>query len=78
MIFVVGLEKLFQKKGWTASIDIVGVEGKTLRVSREKLNPFLVKQLLGNQEIVANIREMGFKTLIMAGGKITWYIDLKN
>jgi hypothetical protein len=78
MIFVVGLEKSFHKRGWLASIDLEGEDGKTLKVYWEQLNLSFVKQLFKNQDVIVDIREMGFKNLMISNGKVEWNVDLKN
>lgn len=78
MIFVVGLEKSFHKRGWPASIDLDGEDGKSIKIYWEQLNLPLVKQLVKRQEVITDIREMGFKQLILTNGKGTWDVDLKN
>jgi hypothetical protein len=78
MIFVVGLEKSFHKRGWPASLDLEGVDGKTIKVYWEQIKLPFVKQLVKNQEVIADMREMGFKHLIMTDGKLVWDVDLKN
>lgn len=78
MIFVVDLEKSFHKKGWPAAIDLEGEDGKTLKVYWEKLNLPFVRGLVKSQDVIGDIREMGFKHLIMTDGKLRWDVDLKN
>jgi hypothetical protein len=78
MIFVTDLEKKFHKKGWIAKIDIEGENGKTLKVYWEQLDLPFVRQWVQSQDIIADIREMGFKRLLMGNGKDEWDIDLKN
>jgi hypothetical protein len=49
-----------------------------LKVYWEKVNLLIVRELAKSHEVIANIRSMGFKNLIMTDGKATWDIDLKN
>jgi hypothetical protein len=78
MVFLVTLEKAFHKKGWLASFNIEGDDGKTIKIYWEQLKLPFVKHLVGNHDIIADLREMGFKFLIMTDGKTTWNVDLKN
>lgn len=78
MIFVVNLEKTFRKRGWIASFDLEGENGKTLILFLEKMNRHLAREMVGNKEIISEIRDMGFKRLIMRNGKEEWNVDLKN
>lgn len=78
MIFMVSLEKAFHSKGWPASFDLQGEDGKIITVYWEQLNRSLVQQIAKSQDIVADMREMGFKRLVMRSAKKTWDVDLKN
>lgn len=78
MTFVAKLEKSFHARGWPASIDLEGEEGKVLKVYWEKLDPPMVRQLVKSQEIVADIREFGFKSMVLRSDKKIWDINLKN
>lgn len=78
MIFLVSIEKAFHQKGWLASFDLEGEDGKYLKVYWEQLSQPFATQLIRNQVMINDIREMGFKRLILNNGKRTWNIDLKN
>lgn len=78
MIFMVSLEKAFHRKGWPASFDLQGEDGKIITVYWEQLNRPLVQQIAKSQDIIADMREMGFKRLVMRSAKKTWDVDLKN
>jgi hypothetical protein len=78
MIFMVNLEKAFHRKGWPASFDLQGEDGKIITVYWEQLNRPLVQQIAKSQDTVADMREMGFKRLVMRSAKKTWDVDLKN
>jgi hypothetical protein len=78
MIFLVSLEKAFHKKGWLASLDLEGEDGKTIKVYWEQLNRPMVKQIAESQDIIPDLRDMGFKRLELRNGKHEWDIDLKN
>ena len=78
MIFVAVLEKSFHKKGWLASLDLEGENGNILKIYWESINRPFVMQMLKATGPVQDIREMGFKRLVMNNGKQEWDIDLKN
>ena len=77
MIFVAVLEKSFHKKGWLASLDLEGENGNILKIYWESINRPFVMQMLKATGPVQDIREMGFKRLVMNNGKQEWDIDLK-
>jgi hypothetical protein len=78
MIFMVNLEKNFHKRGWPASFDLTGDDGKIITLYWEQLTRPMVQQIIKSQDIIASVREMGFKKLVMRSAKQTWDIDLKN
>jgi len=78
MLFLVSIEKAFQKKGWLATFDLEGEEGKTIKVFWESLNKPMARQIIKSQDIIPDMREMGFKRLLLNNGKQEWDVDLKN
>lgn len=78
MVFVVNLEKSFHKRGWPASIDLEGEDGKVLKVYWEKLNLPFVRRLVKSPDIVADIRSLGFKKIVLRSDNEQWDIDMKN
>jgi hypothetical protein len=70
--------KLFHRRGWPASFELRGPEGKILHIYWEQLRRPLAQMLVHNNEFVQELREMGFKRLVMESGKETWDVDLKN
>lgn len=78
MIFAASLEKSFHKRGWPASIDTEGEDGKTLKIYWAELKLSMVEQMVKHQQIVSDIREMGFKQLVLKNDNKMWKIDLKN
>ena len=78
MVFMVYLEKTFHKRGWLASFDMEGENGKTLIFFLEKMNRPLAREMVKNEEIIGEIRDMGFKRLKLRNGKEEWDVDLKN
>lgn len=78
MIFLTALERSFHSKGWLVSLDLEGENGNLLKIYWESINRSFVKQMLNTMDIIQNIREMGFKRLVLSNGKQEWDIDLKN
>lgn len=78
MIFLFTLERSFHKKGWLASLDLEGENGNVLKIYWESINLPFVKQMLKTTDLIQDIREMGFKRLVMNNGKQEWDLDLKN
>lgn len=78
MIFLVSIERAFHKKGWLASFGLEGEDGKTITAHWERFNKEFARQIAESQDIVTNLREMGFKQLIMRNGKQDWNINLRN
>ena len=78
MIFIVVLEKSFHEMGWLASLDFEGENGNILKIHWESIKRPFVKQMLETTDLIQDIREMGFKRLVMNNGKQEWNIDLKN
>ena len=69
MLFVVNVEKTFRKRGWLASFELEGENGKALILFLEKMNRPLAREMVRNEEIIGEIRDMGFKRLIMRNRK---------
>jgi hypothetical protein len=78
MLFLVNVEKTFRKRGWLASFDLEGENGKTLIMFLVKMNRPLAREMVRNEEIIGEIRDMGFKRLILRNGKEEWDVDLRN
>lgn len=78
MIFLVTLEKAFHRKGWLASLDLAGEDGKTLTVYWEQLDRPMARQIVRSTEIIPELRDMGFKRLVLRGKRQEWDVDLKN
>ena len=71
-------EKIFHGKGMEAKITTKG-EGETSIIIAGKVvsTPTVVK-MKDNVDAVSDLRDMGFKTLIMTNGKDTWIVGLRN
>jgi hypothetical protein len=78
MLFARSLDNSFRKKGWHAFIDVDGEDGKTLKIYWPELNLSMVKEIVHHQKIISDIREMGFKQLVLRNNSKAWNIDLKN
>ena len=78
IIFMVGLEKALHKKGWPASLDMEGEGGKTIKVYWEQLNLPMARKIVKSKDIIPDLRDMGFKRLVLRNGKQEWDVDLKN
>ena len=78
MIFSASIEKSFRKRGWQASVDLKGDDGKTMKLYSPELELPMVDQMVSNQKFITEFREMGFKKLVLTNNENTWSIDLKN
>jgi len=78
MIFLVTLERKFHRKGWLASLGLEGENGSVLKIYWESINLPFIKLMLKSTDFIQDIREMGFKRLVINNGKQKWDIDLKN
>jgi len=78
MLFARSLDNSFRKKGWHAFIEVEGEDGKTLKIYWPELNLPMVKEMVNHQKIISDIREMGFKQLVLRNNNKAWNIDLKN
>ena len=78
MIFSASIEKSFQKRGWQASVNVEGDDGKTMKLYSPELELPTVEQMVSNQKFITEFREMGFKKLVLTNNENTWSIDLKN
>ncbi len=78
MLFARSLDNSFRKKGWHAFIDVDGEDGKTLKIYWPELDLPMVKEMVHHKKIISDIREMGFKQLVLRNNRKAWNIDLKN
>jgi len=78
MIFHVILQKRMHQKGWPATLDLEGENGNILKIYWERINKPFVKEMVKTEDLIQDIREMGFKKLVLNNGKEKWDIDLKN
>jgi hypothetical protein len=78
LIFAKELQRKFRDKWWLASFDLKGSDGKIMNIYWESINRSLVKQFVSRVDLIQDIREMGFKKLVLKNGKQQWEVDLKN
>jgi hypothetical protein len=76
--FAKEFEKLFHKKDMDAKVTTHGDNQTIVTISGPVVVGPIVHGLKDNVEVVKELREMGFKHLIMTDGKSSWDIDLKN
>jgi len=76
--FAMGLEKMFHDKNMDAKVTTHGDMQTIITISGPVVIESIVHKMKDNIDFMQEIREMGFKHLIMSDGKGTWDIDLKN
>ena len=76
--FALDFEKKFKKKVTNATVTTTGDFHTTILIQENIVNGPLVHGMMDNAEAMQDLREMGFKHLIMTDGKVSWDIDLKN
>ncbi len=78
MIFLDSFERSMRKKGYLATLDLAGEDGKTLVIFWDGMSYEFARQMVKSKSVVTDLREMGFKRLIMKNSKKLWDVDLKN
>lgn len=69
----------FKAKFGECGIRNLGADAKVLEIQWVNVSRPFAEQMAGNNEIIASMREMGFKRLILTDGNTAkWDIDLKN
>ena len=76
--FALQLEKKVKDKGMNATFTTTGDFHTTILMQGDEVNGSLVRLTVGNNDMIQDMRDMGFKTLIMTDGSATWSVDLKN
>jgi hypothetical protein len=76
--FTLEFEKKFKDKGKNATVTTTGDFHTTILIQGNMVNDSLVHGMKDNNVVIQDLREMGFKRLIMTDGKVSWDIDLKN
>ena len=71
-------EKKFKDKDMNATVTTTGDYHTTILIQGNIVNESLVHGMKDNNVVIQDLREMGFKRLIMTDGKVRWDIDLKN
>jgi hypothetical protein len=78
IIFATGFEKMFHDKGMDAKVTTNGDKQTIVTISGPIVIAPIVHKMKDNVDAIQDLREMGFKHLIMTDGKASWDIDLKN
>jgi hypothetical protein len=78
IVFAGIIEKSFRKKGYLTTVQLQGEDGKTIKVYWPGLGLPLVEQMISNEQLITDFREMGFKKLVLWNHYNTWNVDLKN
>jgi len=76
--FSLEFEKKFKDKDMNATVTTTGDYHTTILIQGNIVNESLVFGMKDNNVAIQDLREMGFKHLIMSDGNATWDIDLKN
>ena len=71
-------EKQFHDKGMDAAVNTQGQLEKTIIIRGNIVNGPLVFRMAKSKASIQDLREMGFKSLILTDGKATWNVYLKN
>ncbi len=61
-----------------ATVTTTGDFHTTILIQGNMVNDSFVHGMKDNNVVIQDLREMGFKRLIMTDGKVSWDIDLKN
>ena len=76
--FAKGFEKMFHDNDMDAKVTTNGDKQTIITISGPVVIEPIVNKMKDNVDVIKDLREMGFKHLIMTDGKISWDIDLKN
>ncbi|MGD0845443.1 MAG: hypothetical protein ABSA06_13915 [Geobacteraceae bacterium] len=76
--FTLEFEKKFKGKGMNATVTTTGDFHTTILIQGNIVNDSFVHGMKDNNVVIKDLREMGFKRLILTDGKVSWDIDLKN
>ena len=76
--FALGFEKFFKAKGMDATVTTTGDFHTKVLVRGSIVNEPLVLQIKDSAHVVNDLRDMGFKHLIMTDGKSGWDVNLRN
>ncbi len=76
--FATSFEKQFRDRGFYVSVATEGTISTTLRLSWKETNKQFVLQMMNNKESIQDLRELGFKKLLMENESQIWDVDLKN
>ena len=76
--FANDFEKQFYDKGIDAIVTTHGDQQNFITISGKIVNEKSVYRMRDNADAIKDLRENGFKHLVMTDGIATWDIDLKN
>jgi hypothetical protein len=69
---------MFHDKNMDAKVTTTGDKQTIVTISGPIVIGPIVHKMKDSVDAIQDLREMGFKHLIMTDGKATWDIDLKN
>ena len=75
--FTLEFEKKFKDKGMNATVTTTGDFHTTILIQGNMVNDSFVHGMKDNNVVIQDLREMGFKRLIMTDGKVSWDINLR-
>lgn len=77
--FDVNFQEKFAKKFQGSNVNLEGDGNTTLRIEWPGVDRSFAATIIEEEEIIRDLRDMGFKRLIISDGhKSTWDVDLKN
>ena len=76
--YAYAFKEKFRDKGVEVMVRIDDVGFHTLTVTGNRVERPLVHQMAGNKELMQDLREKGFKHLVMSNDSVSWVVDLKN
>lgn len=76
--FAKDFEKQFHDKGIDATVTAHGDQQRILTITGKVVNEPSVHRMKDNVDAIQDLRENGFKHLVMTDGTATWDIDLNN
>jgi hypothetical protein len=77
-VFAMDLGRQFKDKGKDATVTTTGAYHTVIVIRGAMVNKALVYEMKDNATMMQDLREMGFRHLIMTVDKATWDVDLKN
>lgn len=71
-------EKRFLEKGMDVKVEIIDTGFRTLAITGKLVNSSMMHQIVDDNNIVQELREMGFKYVVISNDCTSWYVNLKN